>query len=131
MNLIQPRDSDCWHVEVVTENGSTQTVNTGCRHRAEAEAVVRQARIPESETASKAHRLTAEVVTLITANRNLTVDDAIAEWDAWMEGAARSTHSNQQPHRGPPMGSRDLGGPTCHRHDHHGRSSRLDQAVRN
>jgi hypothetical protein len=61
-----------------------------CTTREEAEAVISKADVPELETASNVLRLTAEVVTLITANRSVTVADAITEWNSWLKVTARS-----------------------------------------
>ncbi|MHC1765895.1 MAG: hypothetical protein AB9869_16625 [Verrucomicrobiia bacterium] len=38
----------------------------------------------------KVLRLTSGVVTLITANRTITVADAIPEWDQWLKVTSRS-----------------------------------------
>ncbi|MHC1763611.1 MAG: site-specific integrase [Verrucomicrobiia bacterium] len=88
--LFKPPQSDFWHVEIITEDGSNRTLNTFCTTREEAEAVVRTAKVRELETASKAHRLTSDVVTLITANRTMTVADSITEWDQWLKVTSRS-----------------------------------------
>lgn len=90
MKLFKPPQSDFWHIEIITEAGSKRTINTFCTTCEEAEAVVSKAKVPELETASKVLRLTSEVVTLITANRSVTVADAITEWDAWLKVTARS-----------------------------------------
>lgn len=90
MKLFKPPESDFWHVEIITEDGSKRTLNTFCTSRDEAEAVVSRAKVSELETASKVHRLTSEVVTLITANRTITVAEAITEWDEWLKVTSRS-----------------------------------------
>jgi integrase len=91
MKLIKGDSSgDTWKAEVTTENGSRLLVDTHCKTKKEAEKVISDAKLKELEAAAKAHRLTAEVVTLITANRKITVADAIREWDAWMKGSSRA-----------------------------------------
>lgn len=79
-----------WHVEVMTEAGQRKSVCTWCMGRPEAESIVASAKVREIERAAAAHRLTAEVVTLITANRNVTVNSAVSEWEEWMRIGVRS-----------------------------------------
>lgn len=90
MRLIKPEGQKYWHVEITTESGGKRLVNTQCLTKEAAQAVVEDSKIKELELASKAHRLTAEVVTLITANRQVLVKDAIEEWAEWLKVAARS-----------------------------------------
>jgi integrase len=98
MKLLRTGSSDFWQAEVMTEDGSKKLLNTFCSTKTEALAVVERSKLVELETASKAHRLTAEVVTLITANRTVTVEQAMEEWDAWMVTSCRSdrTRVNNQ-----------------------------------
>lgn len=90
MKLIEPNETGSWRVSVQTENGSIRIADTGCASRREAEQLVQRAKVAELEAASKALRLTAEVVTLITANRHLSVSDAISEWNEWLKVSSRS-----------------------------------------
>ena len=88
MRLHKPKDSPFWHAEVVTEDGSVRRLNTLCATRAEAQEAT--AKLRQIEAAAREHRLTAEVVTLITANRQITVDEALAEWADWSKAGVRS-----------------------------------------
>lgn len=90
MKLLKPEGQQHWHVEVETEDGSKRLINTECLTKSEAQALCEAAKVKDLEQASKKHRLTSEVVTLITANRVVTVNDVIAEWDEWMKTASRS-----------------------------------------
>lgn len=98
MKLIKKEGDKYWHVEVTTEAGERKSICTYCDTRDEASTVIKQAKIKEIEASAKAHKLTADVVTLITANRSVTVMDAIAEWSEWMKVGVRSprTRSNNQ-----------------------------------
>jgi integrase len=90
MKLSKRESDEHWHVEVTTEAGHLQRLSTFCRTRAEAEEVVRDSRIKDIERSSKIHRLTADVVTLITANRTITMVDALSDWIEWMKVGVRS-----------------------------------------
>jgi integrase len=95
MKLIKPEGHKTWHVEIQTEDGSKKLVDTQCLTKEGAKMLCEDAKIRELETASKAHRLTSEVVTLITANRTIAVNDVINEWDEWMKTASRSDKTRE------------------------------------
>jgi len=90
VKLIKPPGSEFWLIEVITENGQARSISTGCRTKSDAEVLVKDAKIREIETAARNHRLTAEVVTLITAGRNVLVSEAILEWGEWMKVGTKS-----------------------------------------
>jgi integrase len=93
MKLIKKENDKYWSVEVATEAGERKIICTYCETREEATVVIKQSKIKEIERSAKAHRLTADVVTLITANRSVTVMDAIAEWSEWMKVGVRSART--------------------------------------
>ena len=95
MRLSKHEGEDHWHVEVTTEAGSVKRLSTFCTTRAEAEEVVKASKIKDIERSSKIHRLTAEVVTLITANKSITMSDALAEWVEWMKVGVRSPRTRE------------------------------------
>lgn len=91
MRLHKPKGDQFWHVEVVTETGQKKSVNTFCTTKDEARFVARASKIEDLERAGKTHRLTSEVVTLITANRSITMVDALSEWEEYLKiGSNRS-----------------------------------------
>jgi integrase len=90
MRLSKRESEEHWHVEVTTEAGCVQRLSTFCKTKAEAEEVVKASKIKDIERSAKIHRLTADVVTLITANKSITMRDALAEWIEWMKVGVRS-----------------------------------------
>jgi integrase len=90
MRLIKPQGKETWHVEIETESGERKLLDTECKTKAEAQQVCNDAKVKEIETASRSHRLTAEVVALITSNRQIKVPEAIDEWEEWMKTVATS-----------------------------------------
>jgi integrase len=90
MKLSKRESDEHWHVEVITEAGHLQRLSTFCKTKVEAEDVVRDSKIKDIERSAKIHRLTADVVTLITANKTITMNDALAEWVEWMRIGVRS-----------------------------------------
>lgn len=96
MKLVRKPESTNWFVEIIAENGSVHQLDTGCTNRAEAQELVELAKVSRLEKAGRAHRLTSEVVTLITVNQKITVANALAEWDKWFTDThqAERTRSN-------------------------------------
>lgn len=90
MNLTKPTGSEFWMLEVTTENGGTKSISTGCRTKTDAETLVKSAKIEQIEAASRVHRLTSEVVSLITSNRPVPASEVFLEWSEWMKVGVRS-----------------------------------------
>ncbi len=95
MRVFLPTGTEFWHIDLVTEAGNHRSINTWCRTEDAARAVAAEAKVRELETAGQVHRLTVEVVTLITTNRSITVSQAVAEWDTWMTVAVRSPRTKE------------------------------------
>ena len=95
MKLYKPQDSEHWLCEIQTEAGDRKSINTFCQTKQEAEIVVAIAKLEEIEKQAIATRLTAEAVTLITANRKITVADALAEWKDHFKKRSWSERTSQ------------------------------------
>lgn len=79
-----------WNVRFKTESGFTKTVSTKCTDREEADKVVREAGIEKMELAAKAGRLTQQVIGHIVSGKKMTMEKAVAEYEAWMDSIGRS-----------------------------------------
>lgn len=89
---LKKRDS-YWWVELISEDGTVHEVNTYARTKEEAKKLCEESKVAKLEAAGLSHRLTADAVALITANRLIPLHEAIMEFEEWAEVAYPSVRS--------------------------------------
>lgn len=94
MNLKRCSKTKCYLAVIRTANGRTRTINTGQTSKREANRMIREAKIGELERAALVGALTNEAISLIQADKKITLAMALTEWLDWLKIRHRPATAN-------------------------------------
>jgi integrase len=89
MELIKRPASGILTVEINTPQGKRR-VSTGCTDPKQAREVVKAANIESIEVLAKAGQITQELIRKLTIGGNMTVEQAIEDWEKWLREVVNS-----------------------------------------
>src|SRR5262245_60384728 len=89
MKLKTKPNSGIITVEINTAQG-VRTVSTGTKDPQVAKAVIEAARLKEIEVLAKAGALTQALVQKLVIGGNMTVSQAVSEWEQWLRDTSGS-----------------------------------------
>lgn len=85
MTLTKDKKTGVYKARVHKPDGSTATLSTKAKSKAEAKRVVKQSRLAEIEEAAKVGRLNQQAISYAVAGRVVKFPDAIKEYVEWMK----------------------------------------------
>lgn len=89
MKLLKSEATGLYRIRISTEHGH-RTINVGVKSKEEAIEIIREARIPELERASRSVRLSNEVVQQIRFGKAIKSSEAVSRWEEQLNLYARS-----------------------------------------
>lgn len=85
MRIEKDKNTGDYKVWFRSESGKMRSLSTKTANREIAEKIVKDSGIESLEMAATAGRLTAEAISLITAGKKITIEEAIEEWVRWLQ----------------------------------------------
>lgn len=79
-----------WEIRIKGPDGKFKSFSTHQTNKADAQRVIKEAKVRELEMASQAGLLTPEVVSVLMTGRRLSIEEGIAPWVEWLKTQGHS-----------------------------------------